>query len=126
MERFEQGVEAYFLIMCRDNPVGTARLYDYQATDNSFCWGSWLIATGTSPAAAFASMKSIYEMGFEALDFTKARFDVRQANRSVWTFHERLGARLVSQTEADRYYELDTIRYAAAAAVLDKLTKQMS
>lgn len=103
-ERERRGEEFYFLIQHKTANVGTVRLYDFQG--DSFCWGSWLIQPGTAPTVALRSMQLVYELGFDVLQFQSSHFDVRQANKSVWRFHERTGARLVKETELNRYYSL--------------------
>ena len=103
-QRESEGREFYFIILLENLPVGTVRLYDFK--ENSFCWGSWMIAPGTSPQVAVHSMDLVYELGFQVLCFPASHFEVRQANIRVWTFHEKTGAKLVSATESDRYYSL--------------------
>lgn len=108
-EREASGSEFYFIILHRGEPVGTVRVYDYR--DDSFCWGSWMIRPGTSPKAAIGSMDLVYELAFGHLGFTGSHFDVRQANTRVWSFHEKTGAKLVSENELDRFYRLRSEDY---------------
>jgi RimJ/RimL family protein N-acetyltransferase len=119
-KRFEMGQEAYFIIRCDGEDVGTLRIYDYDQSNNSFCWGSWLIKPGTSPCAAFLSMILVYELCFDSLGFALARFEVRQANKSVWSFHERIGATLIAQNTLNRFYEMTPSNFLKAKVLLQK------
>ena len=124
--RYEKGQEAYFKIRCDGADVGTIRMYSYDPADNSFCFGSWLIKPNTDSIAAFVSLSFIYELGFEVLGFVRARFDVRQANRSVWSFHELVGSRLIGQNDLDRFYEVTPAIYLTINSYLRKFTRAPS
>lgn len=106
MRRYENGDgQAYFVICDLDGKSwGTVRIYDQ--IDDSFCWGSWIVQTGAPAAAAIETVLLVYFYAFDVLQFSNSHFDVRQDNESVWRFHERFGARLVRQTDLDRYYTL--------------------
>ena len=95
--------QAYFIICDQsDQRLGCVRMYN--ASDSSYEWGSWLLSDGVSPIAALESVLLIYAYG-KNLGFTEARIEVRQDNRSVWLFHEKVaGATLIGQTEGDRFY----------------------
>ncbi|MCL2523740.1 MAG: GNAT family N-acetyltransferase [Betaproteobacteria bacterium] len=97
--------QAYFIIMNQDDPIGTIRLYDPQG--DSFCWGSWILKNGRPSHAAMESVLMLYAYATDHLGFTAAHFDVRKGNERVWQFHERFGAKRVSETEIDYFYELD-------------------
>jgi methionyl-tRNA formyltransferase len=110
--------ELYFIIEHGDEPVGTVRLYDYILSADSFCWGSWIIAAGVSPAVAYHSAILVYDLAFGPLGFSMAHFDVRQANASVWRFHERMGACLEREDATDRFYKYEYDSYVARRAEL--------
>jgi len=102
--RHAQDEEDYFVIMAGQEPVGSLRMYDYRRGEASFCWGSWIIRPGAPPAVAYQSMMLVYDLAFGPLGFARSHFDVRQANASVWRFHEKMGARLVGETPLERHY----------------------
>jgi hypothetical protein len=98
--------QAYFIIEDRlSERLGCVRMYD--PTPTSFVWGSWLIVDGAAPHVALESALLIYSYA-RRLGFKTAKLDVRQKNKNVWKFHERVfGAVLVRQDRIDRFYELD-------------------
>ncbi len=122
--RHAAGAEAYFLIENAGTAVGALRLYDYSPARDSFCWGSWIIRPGTPPEVAYQSALLVYDLGFGPLAFARAHFDVRQANVSVWKFHEKMGARLIREDALDRYYEYSAEEYKVARIRLAKFTQQ--
>ena len=124
--RSQAGREAYFLIVSAGGPVGSVRLYDYRPEEDSFCWGSWIIRPGSSPSIAYQSAILVYDLGFGALGFKRAHFDVRQANVSVWKFHEKMGARLVREDARDRFYEYTCEDYLSARLRLEKFTQNQT
>jgi RimJ/RimL family protein N-acetyltransferase len=116
LESYRNGSgQAYFIIEeANGAPIGTVRLYDAQA--DSFCWGSWIIKDGVAPRYAIESALMVYRYALEELGFTRAHFDVRKENTSVWSFHERFGAVRTNETELDYFYALpnDAIRVSLA------------
>ena len=121
--RHAAGKEAYFIIEVGGSPMGTLRLYDYLPARDSFCWGSWIIRPGAPPATAYQSAIIAYDLAFGALGFARAHFDVRQANASVWRFHEKMGAKLVREDDLDRFYEYVAEDYRQTRARLLKFTQ---
>lgn len=99
LTRHHQGLEHYFIIETEAGGVGTARMYDYDSEDGSFTWGSWIIRRGEPPARAISVMIQIYDMGFRAIGFSQAKFEVKPANLSVLALHRRLGAIQTCQTQ---------------------------
>jgi RimJ/RimL family protein N-acetyltransferase len=118
------GREAYFVIEVDGLPQGSVRLYDYRPSDDSFCWGSWIIRPGASPSTAYQSAILVYDLAFGSLRFVRSHFDVRQANGSVWKFHEKMGARLVREDSLDRFYAYEAEDYRQIRARLQKFTQQ--
>jgi RimJ/RimL family protein N-acetyltransferase len=104
--REQAGEEYYFVIVCDGADRGVVRMYDFREIEGrrSFCWGSWIIPPPKTPGLATCSALLIYEAGFETLGFEQSHFDVRLANRGVIAFHERAGARRVSQDEQDAFF----------------------
>ncbi|MEY3130583.1 MAG: hypothetical protein RLY12_955 [Verrucomicrobiota bacterium] len=122
-EREVEGREAYFIVEVAGVPQGSLRLYDYLFKKNSFCWGSWIIRPGAPPATAYQSAILVYDLAFACLRFTRAHFSVRQANVSVWKFHEKMGAKMVREDELERLYEYGVEDYRQARARLLKFTQ---
>jgi RimJ/RimL family protein N-acetyltransferase len=121
--RESAGQEAYFVIEVDGQPMGSLRLYDYRPSSESFCWGSWIIRPGAPAATAYQSAILAYDLAFGALRFARSHFDVRQANLSVWKFHEKMGARLVREDTLDRFYEYAGEDYRQARTRLQKFTQ---
>lgn len=121
--RFDEGLEAYFVIEVAGEARGSLRLYDYLPDRASFCWGSWIIRPGAPPATAYQSAIIAYDLAFGALGFVRAHFDVRQANLSVWKFHEKMGAKMVREDSLDRFYEYRFEDYRQARARLLKFAQ---
>jgi hypothetical protein len=120
--RFALGEEAYFIIQHGGVDVGTVRLYGYRPDRAAFTWGSWIIKTGTNPAAGVLTQVLVYDLAFSCLGFTSAYFNVRKNNITVWKFHELLGAKLVAENESDKSYTFSSEMYPPARAKLIKLT----
>ena len=115
----EQTGQAYFIIETPGgDPLGTVRLYDAQA--DSFCWGSWILKSGTPRFAAIESVLMVYSYAVNHLGFRAAHFDVRKGNESVWRFHERFGAIRTGETAHDYLYRIDCERIASAAVRYQK------
>lgn len=87
--------QAYFIIEFNDEPIGTVRLYDAQ--QDSFCWGSWILKEGRPRQAAMESALMVYAYAVNHLGFKGSHFDVRKGNERVWQFHERFGAQRVKR-----------------------------
>jgi RimJ/RimL family protein N-acetyltransferase len=97
--------QAYFIIEYQGNCIGTVRLYDAQ--QDSFCWGSWILKSGGPSQAAVESALMVYSYAVDALGFQATHFDVRKGNERVWNFHERFGAKRIAETDLNYYYTLD-------------------
>ncbi len=121
--RFSAGKEAYFIVENKGAACGTVRLYDYRPEHDSFSWGSWIVEAGTSPSVAIRAALLIYDLAFGPLGFSSAHFDVRQANCSVWRFHEKMGASLLSGNEQDRFYAYTVNEYLRRRAELERHTQ---
>lgn len=98
LTRHLRGMEHYFIIETSAGSVGTARMYDYDPVNGSFTWGSWIIRRGEPPARAISVMIQIYDIGFRAIGFSQAKFEVKPDNLSVLALHRRLGAIQTCQT----------------------------
>ena len=99
--------EAYFIIEdLHASPLGTVRLYD--AIDDSFCWGSWIIIDGAPPSAAIESALIVYAYALDCLGFSRAHFQVNKTNQRVCAFHERFGAVRKSEDDIQYQYTIST------------------
>ena len=106
--------QAYFIIECQDESIGTIRLYDAQ--EDSFCWGSWILKDDRPSQAAMESALMVYSYAVDHLGFKAAHFDVRKGNDRVSAFHERFGARCISETDLDFFYAIDLPSIQASRA----------
>ena len=77
-------------------------LYDFKG--DSFSWGSWIILPSRPSGLVTYSAVMVYEMGFEALGFEQAHFDVRIGNNKVIDFHVRSGAQSTDRSAIDQYF----------------------
>ena len=122
--RASAGQEAYFVIEVEGFPQGSLRLYDYRPSENSFCWGSWIIRPGAPASTAYQSAILVYDLAFGPLCFARSHFDVRQLNASVWKFHEKMGARLAHVDSVNRAYTYEAEDYRQTRARLQKFTQK--
>ena len=109
-QREDKQKEFYFLIESKNSEkLGLVRMYDFK--DESFCWGSWLIKEDAPKTTAIESALQIYEFGFYKLGFEKSHFDVRKGNDKVIAFHQRFGAKIVSEDELDYFFNFEKSDY---------------
>ena len=96
--------EWYFIIEnLQGKPIGTYRIYD--VNDDSFCIGSWLMISGSSPQEALESDFLLRKFGFEVTNLTKIRFNVHKNNKKVVRFHKCLGAQITGENDEEYYFE---------------------
>ena len=105
MRKYEISTDqAYFVIEdTSGRKAGTIRIYDQ--IGDSFCWGSWIIKDGMPSSYAVESALILYRYALDILGFTRSRFAIRKANRSVWQFMERFGGERTAETETDYHYQ---------------------
>ena len=109
-QREDEEKEFYFIIESKNkDKFGLVRIYDLK--NDSFCWGSWLIKEGAPKTTAIESALQIYEFGFYKLGFEKSHFDVRKGNDKVIAFHQRFGAKIVSEDELDYFFNFQKSDY---------------
>lgn len=99
--------QAYFIIEHQKEPIGTVRLYDAQ--QDSFCWGSWILIDGRPPHAAIESALMVYSYAVDHLKFQNAHFTVHKGNHRVWGFHERFGAQRIKEDEIEYFYSVSSL-----------------
>jgi RimJ/RimL family protein N-acetyltransferase len=113
--RERAGEEYYFVIVSDGADSGLVRMYDFCELEGrrSFCWGSWIVPPPRSPGLVTYSALLIYEVGFGALGFAQAYFNVRRENIGVVGFHARAGARRVDEDEQDLFFRFSPQDHAA-------------
>ncbi|MCX2898889.1 GNAT family N-acetyltransferase [Pseudomonas mandelii] len=95
----------YFIIERNDGVrCGTVRIYDIKA--DSFSWGSWILNEEKTRYSAIESAFLVYSFGFDNLGFKKSHFEVRKGNEKVISFHKKMGAQYVGETEHEYLYEI--------------------
>ena len=104
------GEEYYFAIrLPGGEPCGLVRVYDL--SEESFSWGSWVIAPGSPAYVSIESALAVYEFAFGELGFASARFEVMKGNEGVLRFHKRFGAEYLRSDEVHDYFVLTRETY---------------
>ncbi|WP_104721370.1 GNAT family N-acetyltransferase [Helicobacter mesocricetorum] len=105
------GEEFYFIIQSLEGEAfGTIRIYDF--TENSFCWGSWIIKDSAPSYVAIESALCVYEFAFNTLGFKQSHFDVRKSNVKVVAFHQRCKAKIVREDCVNYYFNFSKEDFA--------------
>lgn len=123
LEKYNRATDQSYLIILdkKLTPVGCIRLYN--PIQDTFCWGSWILVRDLPPFRSLETVLVLYRYALD-LGFKTAMFDVRQENKSVWSFHQKVfQPTLIKQDEIDRYYKLD---YLAITKVLNKYDNLLS
>jgi RimJ/RimL family protein N-acetyltransferase len=103
--------QIYFIIERVDGtPIGTVRLYDLR--DNSFEWGSWILASDAPAVAATESTLLVYHYAL-ACGFSAVRGRVQKNNVRVWRYHERYGGVRIGESSDDYFYAMSKAEVAA-------------
>lgn len=110
-ERKARGLEHYFIIAHADRDVGAVRIYEIDAAQASFKWGSWVIESGTPPLVAFVSAVLVYDFAFDVLRLETALFEVVAENANVIRFHQGFGAALRGEPDTHASFELKKATY---------------
>jgi RimJ/RimL family protein N-acetyltransferase len=101
-----KGLEYYFIIEYKNEPVGTIRIYNINHELKTCTWGSWIIKRDLgNPKVSIISTFLIYKYCFESLGIEMIYFDVRKENLSVQKFHTSYGSKIVSEGETDIFFE---------------------
>lgn len=98
--------QAYFIIEHEGSRVGTVRIYD--ANDDSFCWGSWILTDDAPIHSAIESALIVYSYSLNYLGFDCSHFDVRKDNLKVYRFHEKFGAIKVGEDKLNYFYIINS------------------
>lgn len=103
----------YFIIERLDGcPCGTVRVYDLK--EDSFCWGSWILNDKKTRYAAIESALLVYEFGFKHLKLNNSHFEVMKANSKVVSFHEKFGAKCISEDDENFYFTINKCDVASS------------
>lgn len=117
-----RGSQFYFIIERNDGArCGTVRIYDIQA--DSFSWGSWILNDKKTRFAAVESAFLVYQFGFETLGFSKCHFEVMKENEKVRSFHEKMGAKIVSEDDDFIYYNISKASVEKARKSFGRILK---
>ena len=105
-KREKAGNEFYFIIERVDSgiSIGTVRLYGFIGNEK-FCWGSWILNDDKTRTAAIESAYLVYQYAFETVGFSSAYFQVDKNNKSVISFHEKIGAIFINEDDINKNYE---------------------
>lgn len=111
IQNYSKSLTDFYFLICdwEWNRLGTIRIYDIK--DESFCWGSWIIANNAPTNTAVESALLLYDFAFFSLHYQKSHFDVRKGNERVVRFHERFGARITSEDELNYYFSYGLSAY---------------
>lgn len=105
IQDFKRKEDEYYFIIddnTTNESYGTGRVYDIK--EKSFGLGSWIIKKEAPANVAIESILLIYEFGFYTLDFNQAHYDVRKDNKSVISFHKRMGAEMIGEDDLNYYF----------------------
>lgn len=108
---YKENVTDFYFIICdwSWNTLGTVRIYDIR--EDSFCWGSWILAKNAPKNSAIESALLIYDFAFFSLHYSKAHFDVRKENTRVVDFHKRFGAAIIDEDAKNYFFHYDLETY---------------
>ena len=108
------GREFYYIFERLDNgeACGVVRLYDI--AQDSFTWGSWIMANNKPAKGALESALLSFEIGFEKLVRPLALIDVRRDNVHALAFYQRLGMRELRRDEQDIFLDYSRDQFRAA------------
>lgn len=114
IRKYHHSLTDFYFLICdwEWTKLGTVRIYDIK--EESFCWGSWIIADHAPTNTAIESALLIYDFAFFSLHYQKSHFDVRKNNKRVVRFHERFGAKMVGEDESNYYFSFDAVTYLKA------------
>lgn len=96
--------QLYYVIERKDGVrCGLVRLYDITA--EQFTWGSWILDANKPGKAALESAVLSFGIGFNHLDLSLAKVDVRIGNTHAEAFYRRLGMLETHRTEQDIFFD---------------------
>lgn len=104
IQNYKKSLQDFYFVICDKNheSLGVVRIYDIR--EDSFCWGSWIIKPDAPSYTAIESALLIYDFAFYALHYKQSHFDVRKGNSKVISFHQKLGAEMVSEDDLNFYF----------------------
>lgn len=98
-ERYQLGVEYYFVI-CRSSdfePCGLLRLYDVGSLECT--WGSWVLNSDRPNGAAVESAYLSFRFAFDKLGLVQANLKVHKANQRAIQLYKLFGFQISEETE---------------------------
>ena len=106
-EREAQNKEYYFIAIDEnDEKFATYRVYNIE--DDICEIGSWVSKPGYENANNSIKVDLIMkEFVFETLKYSKLRFEVNKANKSVVKYHKLFNPTLISESENNNYFILE-------------------
>lgn len=119
-QREQEGRDYYFIYLKDNQPIGMNRIYnifEYYGTP-----GSWLCNPKNDPKDSLATYFLGREIYFKILGLDLLVYDVRKANKKVWTMHKMLGAKLIGESDIDYYFSMNKTDYYARR---DKILKML-
>lgn len=107
----EKMVKEFYFLVCNEHlvPQGTTRIYNF--SDDTFETGSWVFMSDVPFGMAILGDIIGREVAFENLGFSKCKFEVRKANKSVLNYHYKYEPKLVGEDDLNFYFELDKERF---------------
>lgn len=111
-----KGLEYYFIIEYKNEPVGTIRIYNINHELKTCTWGSWIIDKTTikderPPKISVISLYVIFDFIFNTLGFPKIDFDVRNENKNIKNFYIKFGGEVLKEDEIDCHFRITKHNY---------------
>jgi RimJ/RimL family protein N-acetyltransferase len=111
-----KGLEYYFIIEYKNEPVGTIRIYNINHELKTCTWGSFIIDKTTikdekPPKISVISLYAIFDFIFNKLGFPKIDFDVRKDNKNIKNFYIKFGGEVLKEDEIDCYLQITKHNY---------------
>lgn len=113
-KREAEGKDYYFIYERDGCPIGVNRIYAIDEDTRICTGGSWICAPDTEYEYSVATLLILRDIMFDVLGFDKDQFDVRKQNRLVLRTHRMFGAKIVGESEADKYLSLKKEDYLKA------------
>lgn len=121
-DREARGEEFYFIIERNDGvPCGTVRIYEISG--ESFNWGSWVLDGNKLCKAALESAMLSFGFGFNHLELSLARINVRANNHHAIAFYLRFGMTEIRQSKDAINFEYTRAQFEKDRPAYLKLLK---
>jgi RimJ/RimL family protein N-acetyltransferase len=111
-QRETLGLDYYFLVVDKQlGDLGLVRVSDIDYANKTFTWGSWILKEDRPKYAALDTAILVYEFAFNELGLFLAKFDVRNENVKVISFHKRFGSSELYSNNLNTFFELKKTTY---------------